>query len=501
MVQRMIYYTKVLNEYASHSRMSVASKLPLLSARGFNPLLNFAGWYGYKGINPNADYDVRTQAPHDYSKVCYALMAVLFLIVALTTTSQAQTLVSLSNSPSLNYDATVATEWFNLALELTQETKGYSPPVSSRTFAYMGVTLYEAVAPFSGNYKTLAGQLNGLTELPQPEENQKYHAIVVANRALAEITRKLFSDASEENLAKIDKLEKRFRVGNEDVVSRSEAFGHFVAEAIYAWSLEDGSQTKVDYVLSDEAGSWQPTTPKFANALLPQWGQNRRFVSSENDCEITAPIAYSTEKASVFYRQGLEVYQTSQSLTREQSDIALFWSDEPGKTATPPGHWLAITTQVLESKNTNLFFAAETYAKVSLAVADSFIAVWKAKYQYNILRPITYLRQEFNSEWQPLLNTPAFPEYPSGHSVQSAAAAFVLTTLFGDNFSFTDHTHNGHGLQARSFASFNKAAEEAALSRLYGGIHFRAAVENGLVQGRCIGESVLGLEFRDQGTK
>ena len=202
------------------------------------------------------------------------------------------------------------------------------------------------------------------------------------------------------------------------------------------------------------------------------------------------------EKASLFYQQALEVYETSQQLTTEQKEIALFWADEPSKTATPPGHWLSITTQVLESKNITLAFAAESYVKVSLAVADAFIACWKAKYDYNVLRPISYLQQEFNAQWQPLLNTPPFPEYPSGHSVQSAAAAVVLTDMFGE-LSFTDYTHTAQGLQ-RSFASFHQAAAEAAISRLYGGIHFRAAIEHGLLQGRCVGEKVLTLSFSQQ---
>jgi hypothetical protein len=152
--------------------------------------------------------------------------------------------------------------------------------------------------------------------------------------------------------------------------------------------------------------------------------------------------------------------------------------------------------QLVSEQGYSLDRAAEAYAKLGIAVADSFIGCWNAKYDYNVLRPITYIQSTIDGNWQPLLNTPPFPEYPSGHSVQSAAAAVVLTELFGENFAFTDHTHDDHGLEPRSFASFNQAAEEAAVSRLYGGIHFRAAIENGLEQGRCIGEKVVRLEFR-----
>jgi hypothetical protein len=254
---------------------------------------------------------------------------------------------------------------------------------------------------------------------------------------------------------------------------------------------------QLEYAVSSDAGAWQPTAPKFADALLPNWGNNRPFALAAGDeCEITPALTYSEEKDSAFYNEGLEVYTTSQTLTDEQRDIALFWSDDPGKTATPPGHWLSISNQLVSEQGYSLDHAAEAYAKLGIAVADSFIGCWNAKYDYNVLRPITYIQSTLDGNWQPLLNTPPFPEYPSGHSVQSAAAAVVLTEMFGEDFAFTDHTHDAHGLPARSFASFTEAADEAAVSRLYGGIHFRAAIENGLDQGRCIGEKVVRLEFR-----
>lgn len=424
------------------------------------------------------------------------LMAFLFLSLALTLFALAESLKT--PVATSNYDATVATKWFDLFLELVQETKGFSPPVASRAFGYLGVTLYETVVPGMEDYKSLAGQLNDLDVLTRVEADQIYDWSVAANSALAEITRKLFTNASEEGKAKIQQLEQAFVSGSSpEVIERSEDYGRAMAEAIYAWSLEDGSQTQLEYVVSSDAGAWQPTAPKFAEALLPQWGNNRPFVlESGDECKITPALTYSEEKDSAFYEEGLEVYETSQTLTDEQRDIALFWSDDPGKTATPPGHWLSILNQVTSEQDYSLDRAAEAYAKLGIAVADSFIGCWKAKYNYNVLRPITYVQTVIDANWQPLLNTPPFPEYPSGHSVQSAAAALVLTNIFGESFAFTDHTHDAHGLQARSFTSFTQAAEEAALSRLYGGIHFRAAIEHGLAQGHCIGEKVSRLELR-----
>jgi hypothetical protein len=191
------------------------------------------------------------------------------------------------------------------------------------------------------------------------------------------------------------------------------------------------------------------------------------------------------------------VYEAVNRLTPEQESIARFWSDDPGQTPTPPGHSISITTQVLRAADANLATAAEAYARVGMAVCDAFIACWYQKYVYNLIRPVTYLQRLVDPNWLPLLVTPPFPEYTSGHSVQSGAAFQVLTDLFGEGYSFVDHTHDDRGLAPRSFGSFLEAAEEAAISRLYGGIHFRAAIVNGIDQGRCIGRAVSALPLRE----
>ena len=183
------------------------------------------------------------------------------------------------------------------------------------------------------------------------------------------------------------------------------------------------------------------------------------------------------------------------ALAPEQEAIARFWSDDPGATVTPPGHSISIATQVLRREQARLALAAETYARVGIAVCDAFVACWHQKYVYNLLRPVTYIRRLVDPAWLPLLVTPPFPEYTSGHSVQSGAAFQVLTDLFGSGYAFTDHTHDDRGLAPRSFASFLAAADEAAISRLYGGIHYRSAIVNGVTQGRCIGAAVSALPF------
>jgi membrane-associated phospholipid phosphatase len=183
----------------------------------------------------------------------------------------------------------------------------------------------------------------------------------------------------------------------------------------------------------------------------------------------------------------------SRSLTEEQTLIARFWSDDPMLSPTPPGHWIAIVLQIAERDGLSVERQVEALARLGIAVSDSFIVCWRDKFHYDLVRPVTYIRQTIDPAWQPLLITPPFPEYPSGHSTQSGAAAQVLTQVFGDPFPFTDRTHEEDGLPPRDFAGFWGAAEEAGISRLYGGIHFRAAIERGLEQGACVGDSVNRL--------
>jgi membrane-associated phospholipid phosphatase len=196
----------------------------------------------------------------------------------------------------------------------------------------------------------------------------------------------------------------------------------------------------------------------------------------------------------VFYANALEVYQTNLNLTDEQTTIAQYWADNAGATGTPPGHWIAIVGQLARNNNLSLMATAEAYARVGLAVADAFISCWQTKYMYTLLRPVTYIQDLIDPDWTPLLVTPSFPSYTSGHSTQSGAAATVLTDRF-DAMAFTDTLFTDHELtppQApRSFTSFDEAAEEAALSRLYAGIHYPFDNDNGLAQGRCVGQVIL----------
>lgn len=411
-----------------------------------------------------------------------------------------------------DYNHSVATAWFDLLLELIRNTPGFSPPVASRALGYAGVTLYESVVPGIPDAASLAGQLNGLAQLPQPEVGVEYHPPSVANAALAGITRRLFAGSGSAQRAAIDGLEFNLRMrfadqAPPDVIRRSIRHGRLVAAAIFAWSRTDGGHeayffnTPQDYVAPTGEGLWSPSAPGYLRPLQPYWGQNRPLVLADgSECAPAPPPAYSDDPDSSMYQEAKEVYDTVRNLTPEQREIALFWSDDPHLTATPPGHSIALATQVLRDGNAPLALAAETYARLGVAVADAFIGCWSVKYQYNRIRPIDYIQQVIDPAWNnptptdPVI-TPPFPEYPSGHSSEIAAAAAVLTSLFGDDYLLIDRTQERLGFAPRVFPSFIAAAEEAAMSRLYGGIHFRSGNEAGLAQGRCIGERVMGLQM------
>lgn len=400
-------------------------------------------------------------------------------------------------------DAAVANSWFDLAYRLVRDEK-LPPPLTSRLFGYAGVALYEAVAPGIPGARSLAGQLNELQPLPQPDPQAEYHWPTVANAALATVHRTLLSNTTGNTQRAILEQERRLQEQSvaavkPDVLLRSIDQGQRVGLAILDWAQADGYAylSRCTFTPPSGTGLWQPTPPGFAAPLQPCWGQMRPFVLQErsDQCQPSTTPVYSEDRTSQFYFEALEVYQTVKNLTKEQQEIASFWSDDAGKTGTPPGHSVSILTQIARDRQLSLSDAAEAYARLGIALADAFISCWQTKFSANVVRPITYIQDVIDPAWNAPLTTPPFPEYTSGHSVATGAAATVLTALFGDNYAFTDHTHDALGYAPRSFNSFFEMADEAAISRLYGGIHFRSAIEAGVEQGRCIGQRVVKLEF------
>lgn len=395
----------------------------------------------------------------------------------------------------------VLQNWYRLVLELVRHTPTYSPPVASRSFAYLGITAYEATASGNDGMVTLAGQLNGFEPLPTREKDAVYDEAVVLNTAVNFAVTNFFTHTGPTGQRALGAMEKRMRekvIAGVDpaVVERSETYGKTIAERILVWSESDGGAKienmgfPLEYKLNPEPGHWVPTS-KIAQQqtpLLPEWGKVRTFAMPNGaSCPLPPPPAYSEEEGSAFYKEALEVYDAVNLTDPDQRAIARFWSDDPMLSPTPPGHWISIAMQLLDEDKAGIDRMVETQALLGIAVADGFIGCWDAKFVYDLIRPVTYIKKVIDPNWETLLITPPFPEYPSGHSTQSGAAAVVLEKLFGTNRAFVDRTHEADGLVPRKFASIWAAAEEAGISRLYGGIHYRAAIEKGLEQGRCIG--------------
>ncbi len=402
----------------------------------------------------------------------------------------------------------VVQRWYRLILELVRHTPTYSPPVASRALAYIGITAYEVVASTGTALRSLTGQVHDL--IPLPQSAIAVDRGVALHAAMAVVVQAMFGNTGPTGQramqAMTDKGALRQATGvAPDLVAQSVAHGRSVAAHILAWSQSDGGAVvenmgfPLSYALGNTPAAWVPTSRVAQQQfpLLPLWGRNRPFAMPAGDaCGLPPPPDYSEDPSSAFFAEAREVYDTVKGLTDDQKRIARFWSDDAMLSPTPPGHWMHIALRALDDEGADLVQHVDVLARLGIAVADAFIACWASKYTYDLLRPVTYIRRFIDPKFEPLLNTPPFPEYPSGHSTQSAAAAVVLTAIWGEHFAFDDDTHVDEGMPARSFASFHAAADEAALSRLYGGIHFRAAIERGLAQGRCVGAFAAGLQTR-----
>jgi len=407
------------------------------------------------------------------------------------------------------YNGDVATQWNNLETRLIKSTSGFVPPVAARALGYANLAAYEAISPGLNGMRSMDAVMNYSYTLPYASINTKYNWALVSNAAYFQSFKALFPNTNSTNMVVIDSLYLALKTNlstseSAEVITRSESYGAEVADVIFNWSSSDnGNQAyanlfPTNYTRPTGIENWEPTPPAFQSIpLLPYWGNNRPFLSGNVSaaCLPPPPPMYSTETNSDFYSEAMEVYTTSTTLTQDQRDIAVFWADGSG-TYTPAGHLMNLATELIKEDQLPLNKAAEVYLRMGLAVNDAFIACWKAKYTYNLLRPVTYIQRNIDASWLPLVTTPPFPEYTSGHSSVSGACSEVLTKAFGTNRMFIDNTNSEFGYSPRSFNNFYEAAEEAAASRLYGGIHYQSANANGINCGKQIGRNINAIQLR-----
>ncbi|MCF8273673.1 MAG: vanadium-dependent haloperoxidase [Flavobacteriaceae bacterium] len=384
----------------------------------------------------------------------------------------------------------------------------FSPPVASRIFAYPNIAAYEILAQKSTKFKTLQGKLNQFESIPKADTTKGINLELSAVIAHMEISKNLIF--SEDRMAVLqDSLYAQWEIKNKEEFETSKEYAFKVIKHIKQWMDQDNyNQTRTMSkftVDTDDPSRWQPTPPSYMDGIEPHWNQIRPFLldSAQQFMPARHP-EFSLKKESKFYEELMEVYNVSQEITKngdesEEIAIARFWDCNPfvsvtrghfmfaTKKISPGAHWIGITKIAARKTNSDVEETVNAYTKTSIAIADAFISCWDEKYRSNLIRPETAINQHLDPDWLPILQTPPFPEYTSGHSVVSGAASVILTEIFGDEFYFDDDTEIPFGLPVRSFKSFYSASSEAAISRLYGGIHYRAAIENGLKQGKDLG--------------
>ncbi len=396
----------------------------------------------------------------------------------------------------------------------------FSPPVAARVYVYPNIAAYEIIAQNSTTFESLQGQLNGLDSIPALDEKAGVNQKVAALIAHMEVSKQLIF--SEQALEKFrDSLYEKWESENKKEFEASKNYALMVVDRIKLWMGKDNykqSRTFPKYsVHTDQPGRWQPTPPAYMDGVEPHWGSIRTLVmDSASQFKPQPPHPFSTDKNSLFYKEAKETYDigntiskklldmenTKSTIVPEESAIATFWDCNPYATVTqghmmfakkkntPDAHWINIAKIALKKSKSNFEKAVFVNTITSIGIFESFISCWHEKYRTNVIRPETYINLYIDEDWKPQLQTPPFPEYTSGHSVVSACSSVILTAIFGDNFSYTDDSEIPFGLPKRDFKSFKQAASEASISRLYGGIHYRAAIENGVVQGQNIGNYI-----------
>jgi hypothetical protein len=425
------------------------------------------------------------------------LLAAAFILVAISCKQK--------NKTKLLSDAEVLHENVD---QLTQVIiyDVFSPPVASRIYGYTSLAAYEAMRFADPKYNSIVSQLNGFKPLPQPQKGKKYNFALAATKAFFTVAHKV--TFSVDTLKKYEN--KVFAIYQDNLddstYARSMDFGEKIGKAILGRSAFDNypqTRGKPRFLGTNDDGKWRPTPPDYLDGVEFCWGTMETLaVKSSSDFALPPPPPFSDNKNSEYFKQNLAVYNQSKNNTKEEITIAKFWDDNPfviqhsghmmfvNKKITPGGHWIGITAIACKKTKANAVKTAQAYALTSIALYDAFICGWQVKYTTQYIRPVTVINDKIDHNWLPLLQTPPFPEYPSGHSDISGASAVILTHLFGDNFEYMDTSDLRYIGMQRHFDSFLKAADETSISRYYGGIHYKISVDAGAKQGREIGEYI-----------
>lgn len=384
----------------------------------------------------------------------------------------------------------------------------FSPPVASRVYVYPCIAAYEIMSKGDAKYNSLAGQLNEFVGVSNPDPDKPISHALSAIKAFNVIGAALVFSEDKMSAFTTQLYAQLDSIGvPQNVWDNSMAYGEKVAKEVLQWADEDSYKqlrSMPKYTITEEEGRWKPTPPAYMEGIEPNWREVRTMVLKSSDqFPPKSPPPYNLEKGSEFLRLVDEVKNAVSNATKEHKLIASFWDCNPfvmnqtghmmfaTKKITPGGHWMGIATLASKKANSNIMQSIENLTMVSISLFDAFISCWDEKYRSNLIRPETVINEHMDPNWIPVLQTPPFPEHTSGHSVISSASAVMLTSLLGDNFAFTDDVETKYGLPTRDFKSFFQAADEAAISRLYGGIHYMPAIEDGVEQGKKVGNYIV----------
>jgi hypothetical protein len=435
------------------------------------------------------------------------LMITLFIVVIASSCHKDNSVTpnkGLSAS-TRSYSSAQLRNYFSLMCTVTKSTKGFFPTQAARAYGYVGLAAYEAVVNGIPGALSLSGQVNGLSGVPKPTTGAEYNWAIASNAAVSQMMRYMFDvNLSAANRASIDSSETTNLAAlstgvNAEVISRSVQYGKSVSASIYQVSTTDGAhQSYLDpfqlpFSLPAADYCWTPTSPASPNPVSPKWGNNRSFIAANASTAPVPPTTFSTDSKSDFYKLAIDVYNQVKNNSPAQVAIVKFWADDPFATCTPAGHTFNIMTQLLKENNATLEKASVAFAKLSIAENDAFISCWKGKYQYVLIRPVTYIKMHIDQNFSTVIGTPPFPAYTSGHSYESGAASVIFTDMFTDGsgkYDFTDYSQVQYGFDTRHYSNFADMAQECADSRYYGGIHYNPDNTEGLRLGRIIGNNV-----------
>lgn len=386
----------------------------------------------------------------------------------------------------------------------------FPPMIASRNYAYANIAAYECVAAGDNHFNSLSSQIKHLPAMPKPNAAKALNYNLASLLAFTKVGNAVtFPEGSLMSYYN-DLLKMADSVGmSKDEIENSKQFADTIASTILKWSKGDNyakTRSAEKYnVRFDVPSRWIPTPTQYASAVEPHWMEIRPMtMDSSSQFKPNRPPTFDiNNKNSGYYKYMIEVKNIGDSLTEEQKHIADFWDDNPFKMVvvghamyaqkkfSPPGHWMNIVGIAAHKANANFSTTVAAYTQTSIALFDAFISCWDEKFKTNYVRPETIINKYVSDVWRPYIQTPPFPSFTSGHATISAAAAEVMTKWFGNNLSFTDTSLLEFGIKSREIKNFREAAKEAAMSRLYGGIHYRFDNDEGNKAGTRLGEFIV----------